>query len=270
MREDWESRGATDLYTRCHAKAKDILAEHRPEPLPDDVAQRIRAIVEETDRAAGVTPASPEGEPDEGTTQAGDHRRQRRDGDRPDQRPAGHRLGPEILDEALLPGMEVVGTRMRDGDCFIPEVLLSARVMQSCLDLLRPHMAAGGEPVGRVVVIGTVKGDLHDIGKNLVGIMFEGGGFEVIDLGVDVPPEKFVAAVKDKQPNMVAMSALLTTTMPPDEEHHRRRSAGRRPRQGQGHRRRGALTQQYADEIGADGYSDNAGMAVERAKELAG
>jgi len=148
----------------------------------------------------------------------------------------------EILDEALLPGMEVVGVRMRDGDCFIPEVLLSARVMQSCLDLLRPHMAAGEEAGGGVVVIGTVEGDLHDIGKNLVGMLLQGAGFTVVNLGTGVSAADFVAAVREQEAKMVGMSALLTTTLP-------------------------HMSETIAP-LKADGYGANAGMAVERAKEL--
>ena len=110
--------------------------------------------------------------------------------------------------------MEVVGARMRDGDCFIPEVLLSARVMQSCLDLLRPHMAAGEEAGGGTVVIGTVEGDLHDIGKNLVGMLLQGAGFTVVNLGTGVTAADFVAAVREHAPQIVGMSALLTTTLP--------------------------------------------------------
>jgi 5-methyltetrahydrofolate--homocysteine methyltransferase len=176
----------------------------------------------------------------------------------------------EILDEALLPGMEVVGVRMRDGDCFIPEVLLSARVMQACLDLLRPHMAAGDEAGGGTVVIGTVEGDLHDIGKNLVGMLLQGAGFTVVNLGTGVTAADFVAAVKEHQPRIIGMSALLTTTLPHmSETISALKDAGLRdsvkvmvggaP-----------VTAAYADEIGADGYGANAGMAVERAKELAG
>jgi len=176
----------------------------------------------------------------------------------------------EILDEALLPGMEVVGVRMRDGDCFIPEVLLSARVMQSCLDLLRPHMAAGEEAGMGTVVIGTVEGDLHDIGKNLVGMLLQGAGFTVVNLGTGVSPAAFVAAVRDNQARIVGMSALLTTTLPRMAETIAQlKQAGLRdsvkvmvggaP-----------VTAAYADEIGADGYGANAGMAVERAKELVG
>ena len=176
----------------------------------------------------------------------------------------------EILDEALLPGMEVVGVRMREGDCFIPEVLLSARVMQSCLDLLRPHMAAGDEAGGGTVVIGTVEGDLHDIGKNLVGMLLQGAGFTVVNLGTGVSAADFVAAVKEHQPAIIGMSALLTTTLPHmSETIALLKDAGLRdsvkvmvggaP-----------VTAAYADEIGADGYGANAGMAVERAKELVG
>ena len=175
----------------------------------------------------------------------------------------------EILDEALLPGMEVVGERMRSGDCFIPEVLLSARVMQACLDLLRPHMAAGEEAGMGTVVLGTVEGDLHDIGKNLVGMMLQGAGFTVVNLGTGVTSEQFIAAVREHQPAIIGMSALLTTTLPHmGETIAALKEAGLRdsvkvmvggaP-----------VTQAWADEVGADGYGANAGMAVERAKELA-
>jgi 5-methyltetrahydrofolate--homocysteine methyltransferase len=174
----------------------------------------------------------------------------------------------EILDEALLPGMEVVGERMREGECFIPEVLLSARVMQACLDLLRPHMAAGEEAGGGTVVIGTVEGDLHDIGKNLVGMLLQGAGFSVVNLGTGVSAEQFVAAVAEHSPQIVGMSALLTTTLPHMAETLAAlKEAGLRdsvkvmvggaP-----------VTAAYATEIGADGYGANAGMAVEQAKAL--
>jgi 5-methyltetrahydrofolate--homocysteine methyltransferase len=176
----------------------------------------------------------------------------------------------EILDEALLPGMDVVGARMREGECFIPEVLLSARVMQACLDLLRPHMAAGDEAGMGTVVIGTVEGDLHDIGKNLVGMLLQGAGFTVVNLGTGVTASDFVAAVKEHQPRIIGMSALLTTTLPHMSETIAQLKAeglrdsvkvmvGGAP-----------VTAAYAEEIGADGYGANAGMAVERAKELVG
>ncbi len=176
----------------------------------------------------------------------------------------------EILDEALLPGMEVVGERMRDGDCFIPEVLLSARVMQSCLDLLRPHMAAGEEAGGGTVVIGTVEGDLHDIGKNLVGMLLPGAGFTVVNLGTGVTAADFVAAVQGARPadrrherpahhHPAAHGETIALLKDEGLRDSVKVMVGGAP-----------VTAAYADEIGADGYGANAGMAVERAKELVG
>jgi len=176
----------------------------------------------------------------------------------------------EILDEALLPGMEVVGERMRSGDCFIPEVLLSARVMRGALDLLRPHMAEGESTSAGTVVIGTVEGDLHDIGKNLVAMLLQGAGFTVVNLGAGVTAAQFVSAVKEHRPQILGMSALLTTTLPhigetiealKDEglRESLKVMVGGAP-----------VTQAWADEVGADGYGANAGMAVERAKGLVG
>jgi len=176
----------------------------------------------------------------------------------------------EVLDEALLPGMEVVGVRMREGECFIPEVLLSARVMQACLDLLRPQMAEGeGAGLG-TVVIGTVEGDLHDIGKNLVSMLLQGAGFSVLNLGTGVTAADFVAAVREHAPRIVGMSALLTTTLP-----HMGETIALLKAEGLRDSVRvmvgGApVTAAWAEEIGADGYGANAGMAVERAKELVG
>jgi 5-methyltetrahydrofolate--homocysteine methyltransferase len=183
---------------------------------------------------------------------------------------AGGASAREILDEALLPGMEVVGVRMREGECFIPEVLLSARVMQACLDLLRPHMAAGEAAGGGTVVLGTVEGDLHDIGKNLVGMLLQGAGFAVVNLGTGVSAADFVAAVREHEATIVGMSALLTTTLP-----HMAETIALLKAEGLRERVKvmvgGApVTAAYADEIGADGYGANAGMAVERAKEPAG
>jgi 5-methyltetrahydrofolate--homocysteine methyltransferase len=176
----------------------------------------------------------------------------------------------EILDDALLPGMEVVGQRMREGECFIPEVLLSARTMQGALDLIRPHMLAGESTSAGTVVIGTVEGDLHDIGKNLVAMLLQGAGFEVVNLGTGVAPEAFVEAAREHGARILGMSALLTTTLPQMaatiealKEAGLRDSVkvmvGGAP-----------VTAAYAEEIGADGYGANAGMAVERAKELVG
>jgi 5-methyltetrahydrofolate--homocysteine methyltransferase len=176
----------------------------------------------------------------------------------------------EILDEALLPGMDVVGARMREGECFIPEVLLSARVMQACLDLLRPHMAAGAAAGGGVVVIGTVEGDLHDIGKNLVGMLLSGAGFTVVNLGTGVTAAAFVAAVREHGAQIVGMSALLTTTLPHMAETIAALKAAGLREQVKVMVGGAPVTAAFADEIGADGYGANAGMAVERAKELVG
>jgi len=183
---------------------------------------------------------------------------------------AGGSSAREILDEALLPGMEVVGARMREGDMFIPEVLLSARVMQGALDILKPHLGEGAAAGLGTVVIGTVEGDLHDIGKNLVGMLMQGAGFTVVNLGTGVTAADFVAAAQEHSAQIIGMSALLTTTLPRMAETIAAlKDAGLRdsvkvmvggaP-----------VTQAYADEIGADGYGANAGMAVERAKELVG
>ena len=174
----------------------------------------------------------------------------------------------EILDEALLPGMETVGRRMRSGECFIPEVLLSARTMQGALDILRPHLDEGAASGLPTVVIGTVEGDLHDIGKNLVGMLLQGAGFTVVNLGTGVTAEQFVAAVREHSPAIVGMSALLTTTLP----HMAETLAALEEaslRDGVKVMVGGApVTQAFADELGADGYGANAGMAVERAKAL--
>ena len=164
--------------------------------------------------------------------------------------------------------MDEVGRRFQCSEYFVPELLISARAMKAALELVRPLMTARGDkPLGRVA-IGTVKGDLHDIGKNLVAAMLEGGGFEVIDLGVNVTPEKFIAAVNDKGAQIVAMSALLTTTMPSMKTTiDALKQAGVRDKVkvliG------GApITQKYADEIGADGYSESAVGAVGVAKQV--
>ncbi len=171
-----------------------------------------------------------------------------------------------LVNEFMVPAMDEVGRRFECSTFFVPELLLSARAMKSALELIRPLLVQSGiKPVARVVV-GTVKGDLHDIGKNLVAAMFEGGGFEVIDLGVNVPPEKFVEAVQTRDAQVVALSALLTTTMPG-------MLATIEAFQQAGLRDRvkiligGApISQKYADEIGADGYSENAPGAVHLAR----
>ena len=174
----------------------------------------------------------------------------------------------EILDSALLPGMDEVGAQMKSGDKFIPEVLLSARVMQACLDLLRPHMAAGEEAGMGTVVIGTVEGDMHDIGKNLVAMLLEGAGFTVINLGKGITTAQFVAAVREHAPAIIGMSALLTTTRP-----HMGETIAQLKAEGLRDSVKvmvgGApVTAAYAEEIGADGYGANAGGAVDAAKSL--
>jgi 5-methyltetrahydrofolate--homocysteine methyltransferase len=173
-----------------------------------------------------------------------------------------------IVTGRLVPAMDEVGRRFECEDYFVPEMLLSARAMKASMEIVRPLLAAAGtEPVGRVV-IGTIKGDLHDIGKNLVAAMLEGGGFEVIDLGADVSAERFIEAAATKKANLVALSALLTVTMGSMKTTVEAfQAAGLRetvkilvggaP-----------VTQQYADAIGADGYAESAASAVALARRL--
>jgi 5-methyltetrahydrofolate--homocysteine methyltransferase len=178
-------------------------------------------------------------------------------------------MNPEtLLYDALIPSLEEVGARFERGDFFVPEMLIAARAMQGALDILRPLLAeTGAKPIG-TVVIGTVKGDVHDIGKNLVNIMLEGAGFTVYDLGVNVAPEKFVEQVQEHEPDIVGFSAFLTTTMPMFkaninalEKTGLRDSVivmvGGAP-----------VTQEYADAVGADGYAADASTAVRLAKAL--
>jgi methylmalonyl-CoA mutase cobalamin-binding domain/chain len=178
-------------------------------------------------------------------------------------------LGPEkLLYEALIPSLEEVGARFERGDFFVPEMLIAGKAMAGALEILRPLLAeTGAQTIGKIVM-GTVKGDVHDIGKNLVNIMFEGAGFEVIDLGVQVAPEKFLDAIREHQPDIVGFSAFLTTTMPMFKANiNALEKAGMRDQVivmvG------GApVTQEYADVVGADGYASDASAAVVRAKEL--
>ena len=177
----------------------------------------------------------------------------------------------QIIFRGLIPGMDVVGEKFRRNEYYVPQVLLSARAMYAGLDLLKPLLTAraGGEYLG-TVVIGTAQGDLHDIGKNLVAMMLEGAGFKVINLGRDVAPEKFVAAVKEHDAQIVGISALMTTTMPA-----MKRTIDALEKGGLRERVKvmigGApVNQAYADEIGADGYAKDSTLAVVRAKELLG
>ena len=173
-----------------------------------------------------------------------------------------------VLDEALVGGMNAVGVDFRDGILFVPEVLLAANAMKAGMEILRPILAAAGaKPVG-TMVIGTVKGDIHDIGKNLVGMMMEGAGFEVIDLGIDTPVEGYLAALEEHRPDILAMSALLTTTMPymkvvvdaMKQAKLRDRTlvmVGGAP-----------LSEEFGRQVGADAYCRDAATAVETARKL--
>ncbi|MDY0027856.1 MAG: corrinoid protein [Candidatus Humimicrobiaceae bacterium] len=174
----------------------------------------------------------------------------------------------EVLNEGLIAGMDVVGKRFKANEMYIPEVLIAARAMHAAMDILKPLLAKSDIPSRGTILIGTVEGDLHDIGKNLVIMMLEGAGFTVIDLGIDVPTEKFVEEVKKNKAQVLGLSALLTTTMPvmkdvieavraDDEIKNTRIMVGGAP-----------LTQDYADSIGADGYAPDASSAVDLAKEL--
>ena len=176
----------------------------------------------------------------------------------------------KVLNGGLVAGMDRVGMDFRDSKLFVPEVLIAARAMRAGMAILRPLLAEGDVPSAGKVIIGTVSGDLHDIGKNLVVMMLEGGGFEVVDVGIDTSPERFVETVKTKQPELLGMSALLTTTMPAMERtidalveagvrENVKVMIGGAP-----------VTQAYADEIGADGYAPDAASAVELARSLVG
>ena len=175
----------------------------------------------------------------------------------------------QILDDGLMPGMDYVGVEFKAGRMFVPEVLRSARAMQGSMEIIRPMLVESGASMTGTIVLGTVKGDLHDIGKNLVGMMCEGAGFEVYDIGKDIGPDGFVEAVKEYEPNILGMSALLTTTMRSMqttidalEEAGVRDQVkiiiGGAP-----------VTKEFADAIGADGYASNAAAAVELAKKFA-
>jgi 5-methyltetrahydrofolate--homocysteine methyltransferase len=176
----------------------------------------------------------------------------------------------QIMQHGLIAAMTEVGRLFESGEYFVPEMLIAARAMQSGLGLLKPYLAQSGVKAAGKVAIGTVKGDLHDIGKNLVGMMLEGAGFEIIDLGTDVTPEKFVAAVQADHVDLIALSALLTTTMPNMKATiDALQTAGLRDKVkvmiG------GApVTEAYAQQIGADGYSADASGAARLAKTLVG
>lgn len=176
----------------------------------------------------------------------------------------------KILSDGLVAGMDVVGEKFRRDEFFMPEVLISARAMQAGMNILRPKLIETGAKLAGKIVLGTVKGDLHDIGKNLVGMLMEGSGFQVIDLGIDVPSERFVEAVKMNRPNILGLSSLLTTTMPKMKEVIEslveagvrgkvKVMVGGAP-----------VTEKFAKDVGADAYAPEAASAVEKARELIG
>jgi 5-methyltetrahydrofolate--homocysteine methyltransferase len=176
----------------------------------------------------------------------------------------------KVLNEGLIVGMNEVGRRFKNNEFYVPEVLIAARAMHAGMDVLKPLLSEAEAASAGTVLIGTVKGDLHDIGKNLVAMMLEGAGFNVVDLGVDVSPEKFLEAVRDHKPKVVGLSALLTTTMPAMKTTiEALKEAG--VRESVKIMIGGApVTQRYADEIGADGYAPDAASAVDVARSLAG
>jgi 5-methyltetrahydrofolate--homocysteine methyltransferase len=175
-----------------------------------------------------------------------------------------------LIQDSMVPAMDEVGKLFECEEYFVPELLLAGRAMKSAMELIKPMLSAAGQKMAVRVIIGTVKGDLHDIGKNIVASMLEGSGFEVIDLGTDVTPENFVKAVRESNPHVVCMSALLTVTMPAMKTTiDALESAGVRT-QVKVLIGGAPVTSQYAREIGADGYSENASGAVSMVKELLG
>lgn len=178
---------------------------------------------------------------------------------------AGH-----IISTSLIPAMDIVGEKFEKNEFFLPELLVAARAMESCMEILQPLLVKSGVKPTGVALLGTVKGDLHDIGKNIVGAMLKGAGFEVIDLGRDVTPEKFALEIQKKEPQLLGLSALLTTTMRSMKdtiEVLKKKGLREKVKIMVG----GApLTQSYADEIGADGYAPDAAVAVRKARELLG
>ncbi len=174
----------------------------------------------------------------------------------------------EIMNEGLLAGMDIVGQRFKVGDMFIPEVLGCAEAMKGAMVILKPLLAKSDVKSAGKFMIATVKGDLHDIGKNLVAMLFEGSGFDIVDLGIDIPVEDIIAAIKEHKPDVLGLSALLTTTMPKMAETiNSLNEAGIRD-QVKVLVGGAPVTKAWAEEIGADGYASNAAAAVEKGREL--
>ena len=175
-----------------------------------------------------------------------------------------------IIQEGLIGGMAVIAERFKKNEIYVPEVLIAARAMHAGLGVLKPLLTESETESAEVFLIGTVKGDLHDIGKNLVAMMMEGAGFRVVDLGVDVPPEKFVEAIREHKPSIVGLSALLTTTMVAMKDTLEAIKASEFKDKVKVMIGGAPVTQNYADEIGADGYAPDASTAVDVAKKLIG
>ncbi|TET15333.1 MAG: cobalamin-binding protein [Actinobacteria bacterium] len=174
----------------------------------------------------------------------------------------------EILNDGLMPGMDVVGKKFKANEFYIPEVLIAARAMHAAMDIIKPLLSESGTDTKGKIIIGTVQGDLHDIGKNLVGMMLEGGGYTIIDLGVDIPSEKFVEEIKKNGVKLIGMSALLTTTMTGMKEVIDTLKADQETADTKVMVGGAPLTQEYADSIGAAGYAPDASSAVDLANEL--
>lgn len=173
----------------------------------------------------------------------------------------------DIINNGLIAGMNVVGVRFKNNEMFVPEVMVAAKAMSQGIELVKPLIAEGDMPTSGKVMLGTVKGDLHDIGKNLVGIMLESSGYKVIDIGIDKSPEEFVKAIKEHQPDIMGMSALLTTTML-----HMKDTIELMKEEGQENVKAivgGApISQDFADEVGADGYAPDAASTVDLCNSL--
>ena len=175
-----------------------------------------------------------------------------------------------ILNEGLLAGMSVVGDKFKKNEFYVPEVLIAARAMKAGMQIVRPLLVAENIKGVGTVVIGTVRGDLHDIGKNLVGMMLEGAGFDVVDAGIDIAPDKFIQIAEEKDADIIGLSALLTTTMPAMKEVVTSLNGSGLKGKVKVMIGGAPVTQDYADEIGADGYAPDAASAADKAKELLG
>jgi len=176
----------------------------------------------------------------------------------------------EVLNDGLVKGMDIVAEKWKCGEYYIPNVLIAARAMKQGMEVIKPRLVEGDYKAKAVAVAGTVKGDLHDIGKNLVVMMMEGAGFEVFDLGTDVPPEKFINAAKENNADLILMSALLTTTMMSMKDVINALKGSELAGKVKTMVGGAPITQKFADEIGADGYAPDGSSAVERAKQLLG